>query len=89
MYCGIKLQNITKEVTVTLGDSLSIANIANLQCFMTLGMSLTYIRNSVGPRRDPWATLTPDLTTFQLEEEPFTTTRCPGGGGGGTSVNFG
>ena len=32
-----------------------------------------YIKNRVGPNMDPWET--PDLTTFQLEEEPFRATR--------------
>ena len=53
---------------------LMILKYLELQVLITSGKSLMYIRNRVGPNRDPWGT--PDSTTFQLEEEPFRTTCC-------------
>ena len=37
-------------------------------------MSLTYIKNSRGPRTEPWGT--PASTGFNVEEQDLITTRC-------------
>ena len=65
-----------KENIVTLDDFKAFRIIRKHRQFTGLNYSRqgidVYHRD--GPNRDPWGT--PDVTTFQLEEEPLTTTRC-------------